>query len=948
MAPVDLATRRGVTEERSVRTEPRRRTTAAALTAGLLLALYAPPVLADARSTARRAFQRGMKALEAQDYATAISAFESANEAVPHPDVQYNLARACADAGRYAEAIRWFEVYLEQRSAPPDRREVEAAIRTLKARLTAPLDVGGGTSEPPREPAEPVEPGAGATPAELRADVERLRKTAADLRALSPQRAEDLDAIARRMLGLARAEPIGPPAPPGPALEPPAPDPGPTPAPVALLTEREVREVEDYEEREVVTAATREAAAPADAPAVVWVITQREIRERGYESVAEALRSVAGLHVIDDHVFVDVGVRGVHGGLRGQSRLIKVLIDGQPVSFRPTNGNLLGPELIPIRAVERIELIRGPASALYGANAFLGVLQIVTRRGGDIRGGSVAGRWGINTSAVGTSGRAINPSSGSGDFVLGTRSGALSVLLSGSLGAHDRSGLRVPESSPLAASLGAARGEVSIDDRATPLSLFGRVDHELAGGGQLSLSGGLSRLRANAEWLDLGALTHFNQVSIVNLWLRLELDLPIQPNLGLTTFLAYTQGAPTDGHRFRPLRPSAVEPNESRHLVERFGSRAVYTGAELRWDPSERLGLRFGADLDVDVQDLVSTDVVFDAPFGVYLAGDRAPVPEAQQGTQTFTNGGVYAQASTRPVDWIDVVAGLRFDYNNLYAENVNGRLGTVFRLGSGFHLKALYGSAYRAPAPDQLFHGAAYLGDTIGCQNFAPCQRVGLQPQIAHTGELVLGFDLDDHLSVQLTGFLSYVDDLIISFPTRGETFVTTNAGSYLARGLELEANGRLPDGPSWLRVSGRAYLAIQDTAADIPETQFDPPESIRDEFREASLFPALTAGGGLDLGFPTARLGLYLEGRYVGARRASGSNLGLGGSYEDGQLPPWFELDANLSTRDLYLLGEGETVLSLRVTDVVGQRHAEGGFRGWDVPTLGRTLFLRLIQEF
>ena len=56
----------------------------------------------------------------------------------------------------------------------------------------------------------------------------------------------------------------------------------------------------------------------------------------------------------------------------------------------------------------------------------------------------------------------------------------------------------------------------------------------------------------------------------------------------------------------------------------------------------------------------------------------------------------------------------------------------------------------------------------------------------------------------------------------------------------------------------------------------------------------------------------------------------------------------ERNLSTRDLYLFGDGETVISLRLTDLIGDAHAEGGFRGWDVPTLGRQVFVRIIQEF
>ena len=652
---------------------------------------------------------------------------------------------------------------------------------------------------------------------------------------------------------------------------------------------------------------------------------------------------MAGLHVIDDLVFVDVGIRGVHAGLRGMSRLMKVLVNGQPVSFRPNSGNFLGPEMIPIRAIDRIELIRGPASALYGANAFLGVLQIVTRQGGDIRGGSIAGRFGANTTADGT------PLAGGGDVVVGTKTGDLSVLLTAQAAAHDRSGLSLPESSPLSEGIAAAGGTVSADDRSAPLSIFGSVTYDLHSSGTLTLEGGYQRLSSRAEWLDFGALTHFNRVVLENLWTRLSYDVPLGEGVALNLFASYSKGGPGDGHRIRPVRAGAVAPSNQTHLEEKFGSRAVFGGTEVSWAFSRQFSLRVGADVDVDMQDLLSIDVVFDDPVGVRNPGDRVPEPDAQQGTRTFIDAGGYLQLSAQPIEQIDLIGGVRYDYHNLYGSSVNGRLGTVFRLYEGLFVKALYGSSFRAPAPDQLFHGAAFLGDTIGCENYPPCESVGLRPQTAHTGELVVGYGAGDTFTAQLTGYLSFVDDLIISFPNQGGFFVTTNAGSYLSKGLELELKAGVDGVGGAIDLGAHLYLSLQETGSEIPETQFDPPESIRDEFREASLFPAISAGGGLDLGIPAAKLGLYLEGRYVGPRRASGSNLALGtAGYETDELAPYFELDLNLSTRDLYVFGDGETVISLRVTDLIGAAHAEGGFRGWDVPTIGRTIFVRLIQEF
>jgi outer membrane receptor for ferrienterochelin and colicins len=120
------------------------------------------------------------------------------------------------------------------------------------------------------------------------------------------------------------------------------------------------------------------------------VVTRDAITQWGYAKVAELLRHVVGLYVIDDHIIPNVSVRGVSGGLRSESGLIKVMIDGRPVAFRVTAGNWLGPELVPLSAVERVEIIRGPGSALYGADAFLGVINVVTRRPGKMNGGEFA------------------------------------------------------------------------------------------------------------------------------------------------------------------------------------------------------------------------------------------------------------------------------------------------------------------------------------------------------------------------------------------------------------------------------------------------------------------------------------------------------------------------------------------------------------------------------
>ena len=169
-------------------------------------------------------------------------------------------------------------------------------------------------------------------------------------------------------------------------------------------------DLEDLLETRVETSiASKVAESVEEAPSIVTVITDVEIRRWGYRSVGEALEHVVGFYLLDDHTIPNLAVRGIGGGLGGESGLIKVMIDGHSVAYRYTGGNWLGVELVPLALVERIEIVRGPASSLYGADAFLGAVNIVTRAPKKTFEGSLAGSIGATgTNAGGRSRR--NPS----------------------------------------------------------------------------------------------------------------------------------------------------------------------------------------------------------------------------------------------------------------------------------------------------------------------------------------------------------------------------------------------------------------------------------------------------------------------------------------------------------------------------------------------------------
>src|SRR5215471_13900878 len=187
-----------------------------------------------------------------------------------------------------------------------------------------------------------------------------------------------------------------------------------------------------------VSTATKTSEDLDEAPAVVTVVTREDIHRYGYRNVGEVLSHCLGFFAVDDHIQPNVGVRGIMGGLGAESGGIKVMIDGRSVAYRSTSGNWLGAELIPLESVKQIEIIRGPASALYGADAFLGVVNIITVGPDEAR--PLTARL-----FAGASGS--NPS-GQLDVVGTGRAGRWDFMIGSSTEYGSRSGLKMPSISP--------------------------------------------------------------------------------------------------------------------------------------------------------------------------------------------------------------------------------------------------------------------------------------------------------------------------------------------------------------------------------------------------------------------------------------------------------------------------------------------------------------------
>ncbi|HHO52853.1 MAG TPA: PEGA domain-containing protein [Deltaproteobacteria bacterium] len=132
-----------------------------------------------------------------------------------------------------------------------------------------------------------------------------------------------------------------------------------------------------------VTAASRFDQNVAEAPASVTLIPQEELKAFGYQSILEAIVGSRGLYPTNDLSYEGLGVRGF-SRLGDYSNRILLTADGHSLNDNVFGSSYLGLDgIADLQDIQQIEVVRGPGSALYGSNAVFGVINLVTKGGGD-------------------------------------------------------------------------------------------------------------------------------------------------------------------------------------------------------------------------------------------------------------------------------------------------------------------------------------------------------------------------------------------------------------------------------------------------------------------------------------------------------------------------------------------------------------------------------------
>lgn len=477
------------------------------------------------------------------------------------------------------------------------------------------------------------------------------------------------------------------------------------------------------------------------APASISVVSRQELEEKSFADLADALRDVEGIDVR--------GATGKTGNLnisiRGMpSEYTLVLIDGRrqnsagdvtPNGFGDTSTSFIPP----ISAIERIEVIRGPMSTLYGSDAMGGVINIITRK--------VAKEWGGSVTLE----TQIPQNSDEGDvhkanFYLSgpIKEDVLGVALRGSVLRRGSSDLVFGDGASVS-----SRGPSPVEGRTYSIgakfSLTPHKDHDV--------------------WLDLDRSRQAydnDECQLGNLDGRSRSDCSIlDPNAfhGYEDTMRFNRDQIAIGHTSR-FSFGTLESSLMRSETETLG-RTIPSDARPAGDPS------IGA-----ARTLETTNTVFDTKL-------VAPVGDAH----LLTVGGQYWRASMRDGlvsdkykqdtyalfvedEWslrddLVLTLGARYDYHDSFGSHVSPRGYLVWNPTDHWTLKGGVSRGYKTPALNQLHSG---VNSVSGQGRNINVGNPDLEPEVSTSSELGVHYDSLQGWSVGVTGFHNRIKDKISS----------------------------------------------------------------------------------------------------------------------------------------------------------------------------------------
>ena len=498
-----------------------------------------------------------------------------------------------------------------------------------------------------------------------------------------------------------------------------------------------------------------------DAPSSVTVITAEQIRQFGYRTLGDALRSVRGFDITYDRNYTSIGVRGFSrpGGYNDQ---VLLLVNGHRLNDNIYNSAQLGSEFpLDIDLVQRIEIVRGPTSSLYGTSALLAVINVITKDRQAIDGVELSGDAG----AFGT----YRVRSTYGGSYHGIES-----LLSGSFYNSDGQArlFFAPYNAP------ATNNGIAVNaDRDSSRDFFAAFNF-----GHFSLSALGSRREKGIPTASFEQVFNDNRSETVDStgFINLEYQHPLARSAELTASVYFDRALYHGVYIYPPDRgyvDNVVEEDVSHGDCWGFNTRVAKT----LWQKHRML---IGADFRDNIHQFQAN---YDSnPFGFDFEDHRSSLEWA-----------FYGQDEFKLAKSLILNACLRHDQYETFGGTTNPRVALIYSPRRRTTLKLLYGQAFRAPSVYEL-----YYQDRVSQES-----HPSLRPERIRTQEIIWEQDVKASIRMAVSGFANQFTDLISQqTDPRNRLIVFNNVQGVHSQGIEMELFGKTRSG-----IEGRASYTTQ-----------------------------------------------------------------------------------------------------------------------------------------
>jgi len=521
-----------------------------------------------------------------------------------------------------------------------------------------------------------------------------------------------------------------------------------------------------YGDKSFVTIASGVRQPVARAPSVATVVTAEDIAAIGAADLDEVLETVPGLHVARSALGYNpiYTLRGISTQYNPQ---VLMLVNGIPITSVFVGDRSLIWGGMPVENIARIEVIRGPGSALYGADAFSGVINIITKTAADINGTELGVRVGSFKSrdAWMQHGGTWGGFDVAAYLRVGATDGQRQIIAADVL-----SGSPFPSLAPGPVNLGRDAIDARLD--------LARDKWRLRAGYQQRDNGGSGAGVASA--LDPRGRSFGERVSTDLTWQ----DMNFAPDLDVTAQASYLHITEQSDLTLYPPGfpgfPDGVIGNPyqwERHL--RFNLSATYTGLQSH-------KLRFGAGTQED--ELYRTQESKNYTLAAVPGIGFVPVPLGS--VQDVTDSAPFLRPHSRTVshayvqdewalyrDWY-LTAGVRHDQYSDFGGTTNPRVALVWETAYNLTSKLLYGRAFRPPSFSELYN----INNPVALGN------PNLKPETNESVELAFAWQPASTLQANLNLFHYRMKDILRFVQNPDASFTAQNAGRQNGQGLEVE----------------------------------------------------------------------------------------------------------------------------------------------------------------